>query len=115
VSTMACSARWNAPRPAPPDRASCSRAARRSSFACARERARPRTSLFEANPASARRARRRVRPPSRATSLSGAPDEHSSHGTRFDVRLTHRTPAWATVRLEISSGIYGSPDGSVGR
>ncbi len=37
----------------------------------------------------------------------GAPAEHGPHATRFDVRLTYQTRAWATVRLEISGPEHG--------
>jgi len=40
----------------------------------------------------------------------GAPAEHGPHATRFDVRLTYQTRAWATVRLEVSGPEYGADE-----
>jgi hypothetical protein len=40
----------------------------------------------------------------------GAPAEHGPHATRFDVRLTYQTRAWATVRLEISGPEQGADE-----
>jgi hypothetical protein len=43
-------------------------------------------------------------------SRRGAPAEHGPHATRFDVRLTYQTRAWATVRLEVSGPEYGADE-----
>jgi hypothetical protein len=40
----------------------------------------------------------------------GAPAEHGPHATRFDVRLTYQTRAWAMVRLEISAPEHGADE-----
>jgi hypothetical protein len=40
----------------------------------------------------------------------GAPAEHGPHATRFDVRLSYQTRAWATVRLEISAPEHGADE-----
>lgn len=45
----------------------------------------------------------------------GDPEGLGPHATRFDVRLTYQTRAWATVRLEISDSEVSSDDVDVER
>jgi hypothetical protein len=40
----------------------------------------------------------------------GEPADHGPHATRFDIRLTYQTRAWATVRLEISGSEHGADE-----